>query len=481
VSDRDLLALSRKGPVHFMGIGGAGMCSLAEALVRSGGEVTGCDLRTGPVTERLEALGARVERGHDPAHLEGVVALVTTSAIPSNHAELARARELGIPVLKRAQALGDLVNGGTVVAVAGTHGKTTTTAMLTEILVACGRDPTGLVGGPVVAWQGNLRFGASDLFVVEADEFDRSFHTLEPDVAVLTNVEADHLDVYGDLEGVRQGFRDFLAKVDPDGRVLVCGDDVGASRMLPAAPVPATTYGLSAGCQLRGVDVVAGPGGTRCQVLEEGRDRGRIEVPIPGQYNLRNALGAAAAARALDAPWDAIREGLSAFQGVHRRFQVLGEVGGVTVVDDYAHHPTEVAAILEALLVVYPGRRVVAVFQPHLFTRTRDFAGDFGRALARADVVWVTDIYPARESPIPGVTGELVVGEVRKARGEEDPVRYHPLLEGLAAAVAGDVRPGDVVVTLGAGSIEALGPEVVRRLGGAHEAGAVHAPGGSHE
>jgi UDP-N-acetylmuramate--alanine ligase len=465
MSTLDLFALARSGPVHFMGVGGAGMCALAELLLLEGGQVTGCDLKPSDATRRLEALGARIATGHDQAHLEGVSALVVTAAVPADHPELARARALGVPVVKRAVALGSLVNRKRLVAIAGTHGKTSTTALTVHVLEAAGLDPTGFVGGTVPAWKGNLRRGASDLAVVEADEYDRSFHSLDPDVAVVTNLEADHLDIYGDLEGVREAFRLFLGRLKPGGRVLACGDDPGASALLAGVGPAGYTYGLAAGSQLRAVDVRSDATGSRFRVVEDGRDRGAARVQVPGLHGLRNALAAGAVARLLGARWESVRAGWASFPGVGRRFERLGEFGGVSVVDDYAHHPTEIRATLAAARATFPGRRLVAVFQPHLFSRTRDFAAGFGEALAAADDVWVTDVFPAREAPLPGVDGGLIVRAVEAAGGA---ARYHPALEGLAREVAAGTARGDVILTLGAGSIERVGPELVEALEVAH-------------
>ena len=457
----DLVTLSRRGPVHFMGIGGAGMCALAELAIREGGQVSGCDVKEGDSSRRLARLGARVSEGHDPAHVEGATALVMTAAIPADHPEVTKARALGIPVMKRADALGSVVNRGRVIAVAGTHGKTTTTAMATRVLEAAGLEPTGFVGGTVPDWDGNLRYGRSDLYVVEADEYDRSFLTLEPDVAVVTNVEADHLDIYGDLEGVREGFRQFVARLRSGGRLVACADDPGASALL-ALTSSGYSYGLSAGSQLRAMIVQMEPSRVCFRVIEEGNDRGDVELGVPGRHNLLNALGAAAAARFGGAGWDAVREGLAGFRGVGRRFELLGEESGVTVVDDYAHHPTEIAATLRALRDSYPGRSVVALFQPHLYTRTRDFAEEFGVSLAHADAVWVTDVFPAREPPIPGVTGALISDAARASGASE--VRYHASIADVHEALARALRWGDVLVTMGAGSVDGVGPRVLDQL-----------------
>ena len=455
----DLIALARSGSAHFVGVGGAGMCALAELVLRRGGRVSGCDLERSPAVQRLEGLGAEFEVGHTTRHVEGAGVLVVTAAVAADHPEVARARELGIPVLKRAVALGAIVNRGRVVAVAGTHGKTTTSAIATEMLAHAGLDPTGLVGGAVTGWRGNLRPGGGGLYVVEADEYDRSFHALEPDVAVVTNVEADHLDVYGDLDGVEEGFRTFLDRVRSGGRIAVCADDHGASRLLAGAGAGGYSFGLSSGSQLRAVDVYCSAAGTRFRVLEDGTEAGPFTLGVPGLHNLRNALGAAAAARRLGADWDTVGAGLAAYRGVERRFEHLGEAGGVTVIDDYAHHPTEIRATLGTVRAIHPGRRLVAVFQPHLFSRTRDFHREFGAALTESDVVWLTNVFAAREEPIAGVTGELVATAARMAGAGE--VHYEGVLDELPSAVAGSLEPGDVVVTLGAGSIGEVGPALL--------------------
>lgn len=464
---RGLRHRAREGTVHFMGIGGAGMCALAELFHRSGYRVAGCDLRRDLSARSLEALGIPVAAGHHPDHLDGVSAVVVSSAISPSNPEVRAARERGIPVVKRAEALGQWVNPGTVVAVAGTHGKTTTTALATEILAAAGRDPTGLVGGRVAGWEGNLRFGRGDLFVVEADEYDRSFHQIAPRTALVTNLEADHLDTYGNLAHLREAFRTFVGTVPADGTVCVCADDPGASTLLAGLDARTCTYGFSAGAQLRATRVRAGSGGTRARVFEHGRDQGELSVRLWGTHNLLNALGAAAAARRMGVAWSDIRRPLADFNGVRRRFERLGRERGVTVVDDYAHHPTEIAAALAAARDRFPGARLVAVFQPHLYSRTRDFSSQLGAALAAADRVWVTDVYPAREAPIPGVTGELVRGAVAAAGGRD--TRYHRELATMPAALADTLRAGDVCLTLGAGSIEATGPALLHRLGG-HDA-----------
>lgn len=461
----DLLALARTGEVHFVGIGGAGMSALAELVLRTGGRVSGCDARPGPAADALRALGARVDEGHDPSHVEGAVAVIATAAVPADHPELAAARERGILVLKRAAALGAIVNAGTVVAIAGTHGKTTTTAMTTAILEAAGLDPTGFVGGRVEGWGSGLRAGSAELFVVEADEYDRSFLTLRPDVAVVTTVDADHLEIYSGIEAIEAAYREFVEPVSEDGLIACCVDDPGARRLLEeTAGGRGLGYGLSEAATLRAVEIERRGAASVFTLEERGQAIGRIELGVPGLHNIRNALAAIAAARHVGADLEAAGEALAGFGGVARRFDVVGEAGGVVVVDDYAHHPTEVAATLETARAAYPERRIVAVFQPHLYTRTRDFASEFGRALVGADAVWVADVYAARETPIPGITGELVAREAEAAGAPE--VRYESDRDRLVEGLTASLRPGDLCVTMGAGDIDAVGREVFDWLGG---------------
>ena len=460
VGARDLRRLSNEGHVHFMGVAGAGMCALAELFARRGGSVSGCDLQPGSSTDKLRALDVEIHEGHERSHVEGASALVVSAAVPPDHPEVLEAIERGIPVFKRAEALGQWVNQGRLLAVAGTHGKTSTTAMATEILAAAGMDPTGFVGGRVPAWGGNLRSGG-DLYVVEADEYDRSFLELTPAMAVVTNVEADHLDTYGALQGVVDAFQEFLKRVLPGGYAVICTDDPGASRLVTRIASQVRTYGLTAGAQVCAVDVEASAAGMDFRVIEEGVDQGTFRLHVPGVHNLLNALGAAAAARCLGVDWDAVREGLTAYQGVERRFETVGSERGILIVDDYAHHPSEVQATLAAARGAHPDRRIVAVFQPHLFTRTRDFAEEFGQALAEADSTWVTDVFPAREDPIEGVTGEMVAVATERAGGD---VRYHADVNTVADTVMAELASGDLLLTMGAGSVDRVAHEILARL-----------------
>jgi UDP-N-acetylmuramate--alanine ligase len=454
-----LLDTSDRRPVHFVGVAGAGMSALAELFVRRGVVVSGCDA-TGDPTGDLGRLGISVATGHDPSHVEGARTVVVTSALPKTHPELQRARELGIPVIRRAEALGEAVSGGELVAIAGTHGKTTTTVMTTEALHSARREPTGVVGGRVGTWGGNLRFGSDRLFVVEADEYDRSFLALTPTVAVVTNVEADHLDIYADLADIRRTFEQFAS---PARTIVLCAEDPGANKLTTPSTAEVIRYGIhSPDARLRAVDVRTEGGGSLFEVEYDDEMLGEIELAVPGMHNVLNALAAIGSGLALGATVEDMRAGLASFRGVERRFQRLGTVGGVDVVDDYAHHPTEIRATLAAARTAFPGRRIVAAFQPHLYSRTRDFAREFGEALAAADAVYVADIYPAREQPIPGVTAELITDSTRQAGGS---VAWQGARGLLSAELARAVRGGDVVLTIGAGDITKTGPELLAALG----------------
>ena len=447
--------------MHFVGIAGAGMSALAELLVRRGANVTGCDNSLAGAAD-LQRLGLSLQQGHDPSHVEGARAVVVTSAVPKNHPELERARSLGIPVIRRAEALGEAVAGTTLVAVAGTHGKTTTTVLTTEALRAAGLDATGVVGGRVGSWGGNLSEGGEDVFVVEADEYDRSFLALAPTIAVVTNVEADHLDIYRDLDDIRETFATFVRAAR---KIVLCADDQGANTLKVPAAAEIFRYGIaSPDARVRAANLALSPDSSRYTVEFDGDVLGSVTLPVPGRHNVLNSLAAIATGLALGATVEAMANGLARFAGVERRFQRLGETGGIAIVDDYAHNPTKVRAALETARVAFPGRRLVAAFQPHLFTRTRDFAREFGESLSVADVVLLTEIYPAREKPIEGVTSGLVADGLRAAG---KPIAWRGERTALADALADIVRPGDVVVTIGAGDITRTGPELIARLGAA--------------
>ena len=447
-------------PVHFMGIAGAGMTALAELCARRGTVVTGCDQH--PDGADLARHSITVTRGHDAAHADGHRALVVSSAIPKTHPEILRARELGIPVIRRAEALAEATAGGTLVGVAGTHGKSTTTVMTTEALKSAGVDATGVVGARVAAWNGNLSGGADDIFVVEADEYDRSFLALSPDVAVVTNLEADHLDIYKDLDDIKGAFSQFVRGAR---WIVLCADDPNANALYTPPSAEVVRYGItSRDARLIARDLSMHDGGARFNVVYDGKPLGEVHLGVPGEHNVRNALAALAVGLGT---WGVtvpqMAGGLQGFVGAERRFQRIGDVLGVRVIDDYAHHPTEIAATLAAARGAFPGRRIVAAFQPHLFSRTRDFAAEFGATLATADATYLTAIYPAREEPIAGVTSALIADAMTRAGRA-------PVWQGeraaLAAALRGSVAPGDVVLTIGAGDITRTGPELVALLEG---------------
>ena len=447
-------------PVHFVGIAGAGMRSLAELLARRGVAVTGCDANPG-ATDDLQALGISVARGNSPDHVEGARELVVTSAMPRAHPELARARDLGIPITRRAEALGLAVAGGRVVGIAGTHGKTTTTVMTTTALAAAGLKPTGIAGGRVAEWKGNLHYESDELFVVEADEYDRSFLSLSPTVAVVTNVEADHLDIYRDLDDIRTAFSRFVRDATA---IVLCDDDAGARSLDLPSSAEVIRYGIkSRDARLVASDVRSVGHSTTFSVSYDGRQLGDVALRVPGYHNVQNALAAIGAGYSLGVTLDTMREGLLQFGGVDRRFQRLFDVAGVTIVDDYAHHPTEIVATLQAARASYPGRRIVAAFQPHLFSRTRDFSDAFGEALCGADCVFLAEIYPAREQPIPGITSDLVASSMKRSGRA---VTWQGVRSELADALTLFVLEGDVVITIGAGDITRTGPELKARLEG---------------
>src|SRR3989440_1244073 len=454
-----LFAMADPRPIHFMGIAGAGMSGLALLAKQQGVAVTGCDTDPSGAAD-LAALGVEIWRGHDPEHVAGARALVVTAAVAGDHPELERARALGVPVVRRADALGQAVAGGLVVAVAGTHGKTTTTVMVTEALAAAGRDPTGLAGGRVARWGGNARVGGRELYVVEADEFDRAFLSLAPTVAVVNNVEADHLECYGgSVAALEDAFAEFAGRAR---RAIVGTDDAGAARVAARLAVPVWRVGLGAGVDVRIADPELSERGSTARIELPGGRTLALRLQGAGLPHRRSAAAALAVVRELGADFERALAALAEFGGVGRRFERVGEARGVTVVDDYAHHPTEVEATLAAARQVVPRRRVVAVFQPHLFSRTALHGEALGRALAAADGVGGAPVYAAREQPLAGVSAELVARGAARAGATTIAVGERA---GLTERVVETVRAGDVVFTLGAGDITRGGPELLARLG----------------
>jgi UDP-N-acetylmuramate--alanine ligase len=443
--------------IHFVGAGGVGMSGLAEILLLSTPlEISGCDRERGENTDRLAGLGAKILFGHDPSHLTEVDLVVISSAVDDSNPEVAAARERGIPVIRRAQMLGQIMRLKQGIAIAGTHGKTTTTSLVGMILTEAGFDPTIVVGGRVRILGTNARLGRGDFLVAEADEYDRSFLELTPDVAVITNVEADHLDCYRDLPDIVDAFVLFANRVPFYGAVIACLDDPGVGAVLPRVEKRVVTYGESPQAHLRARNIALEASGTRFEAWDSEQGLlGEVQLPLPGRHNVANALAAIAVGRELLVPFGEIARALAGFTGVVRRFEKKGERNGVLVVDDYAHHPTELAATLSAARQVYPERRLVALFQPHLYSRTRDFAADFGRALLGADVAVVTDIYPSREKPLPGVTGQLVVQAAKEA-GHRNLV-YIADKKRVAERLERLLKPGDLLLTMGAGDVVRFG------------------------
>jgi UDP-N-acetylmuramate--alanine ligase len=465
------------GAVHFVGIGGAGMSGIARILLARGVPVSGSDRRDTPTLLALRALGARVEVGHDPAHLGDADTVVVSTAIRSDNPELATARERGLRVLPRAVALASVMAGRRSVAVAGTHGKTSTTSMLTVAVQACGVDPSFAIGGDLNESGSNAHAGEGDVFVAEADESDRSFLLLDPFGGIVTNVEADHLDNYGDLAAVEAAFDRFLQTVDPKGFVVLCTDDPGAARLRSVdCPARLRTYGRAEDADLRLLDLYVAAEGTSYTAVLDGAVLGRVRIQVPGEHMALNSAAALLAGLELGLPAEGLIEGLARFGGVHRRFEFKGSTAGVRVFDDYAHHPTEVSAQLRAARAVAGSGRLVVAFQPHLYSRTREFAAGFGQALGLADVVVVMDVYGAREDPVPGVTGAMVADAVPLPA---DRVLFEPSWSAAAPALAARARPGDLVLTMGAGDVSMVGPEVLEALSAraAGEDGVGGAPG----
>ncbi len=436
------------------------MSALALIACRRGVAVSGCDMDPAGAAD-LAALGVRIAPGHDPAHLGGVRALVVTAAVPPGHPEVERARELGLPIVPRKVALAELIEGARAVGVSGTHGKTTTTVMTTEALTAAGLNPTGIAGGRVSSWGGNARVAGDDLFVVEADEFDQAFLTLYPTVAIVNNVEPDHLECYGSMAALEDAFAEFAGR----SRVaIINADDSGARQVGERLGTTVRRFGCSPDADIRITEVVQQADATLARILWRDGRTIDLRLKVPGLHNLRNAVAALGAVDAVDGALDLAASALGEFQGVGRRFERLGEFAGVAVVDDYAHHPSELTATLSAARQAFPGRRLVAVFQPHLYSRTAAHGQAMGEALAVADLVFVTEIYPSREQPIAGVSGQQVAEAAERAGAD---TRFQPTRADVGRNVYQELRAGDVVLTLGAGDITRVAPELVRWLGAA--------------
>ncbi|WP_374687813.1 UDP-N-acetylmuramate--L-alanine ligase [Promineifilum sp.] len=453
--------------IHLVGVGGAGISAIARVLLGRGYRVSGSDMQTNEQTAALADAGVTIYTGHDPAHIAGADLLVVSSAVPPTNPEWVAARERGLPVVKRADLIGQLMEGSVGIAVAGTHGKTTTTGMIAHLLLEVGLDPTVILGGTLPELGGNGRYGQGPYFVVEADEYDYMFLGLRPEVAVITNVEHDHPDLFPTDDAYHSAFRQFARLLPPHGRLIVCADDPGAAALLDELTnggIEVTTYGLSERAarapHVRGLDARLNQmGGTDFVVEYDGQTIGLARLRVPGLHNVRNALAAIIVGLDLQIEFGQICRALAGFGGVQRRFQLIGETGGVTIIDDYAHHPTEIRATLAAARQRYPGRRLWAVWQPHTFSRTRLLADEFADSFAGAERVIALDIYRSREADDPDVNTAGVVSRMRHPQAIHIPDRRD-----AADYLLERVNPGDVIVTLGAGDGDAVGRWVLEGL-----------------
>jgi UDP-N-acetylmuramate--alanine ligase len=463
--------------IHFVGVGGAGMSGIAEILHNLGYEVSGSDQAESPVTRRLASLGIRIRAGHDASHIEGADAVVTSTAVKGDNPEVVAARARRVPVVPRAVMLAELMRLKQGIAIAGTHGKTTTTSLVTSVLAEAGLDPTFVIGGRLNSAGANSRLGSGDHIVVEADESDASFLNLNPVLAVVTNIDADHMDTYGhDYARLKGAFVEFLHRMPFYGAAIVCGDDPGVRSIVPMVSRPVVTYGFGEDTQIRAVDVEALPGGQMRFVAQRRNGVVMPDLPVmlnlPGRHNVLNALAVIAVATELELNDGPLLKALAEFGGVGRRFQRHGELpvpaahggGSFTLVDDYGHHPVEMAAVLDAARGAFPGRRVVLAFQPHRYTRTRDCFEDFVKVMGSADAVLLAEVYAAGEAPIVAADGRALTRALRVA-GRLEPVFVDEIGQ-MPQAVLDNVRDGDVLITMGAGSIGAVPAQVVDRLKG---------------
>ncbi|MEP2448676.1 MAG: UDP-N-acetylmuramate--L-alanine ligase [Balneola sp.] len=450
--------------IHMVGIGGIGMSGMAEILIQRGYKVTGSDGASNETTDRLKELGATIYQGHAPENIEGADVVVYTSAVKATENEETKAAlENRIPTIKRAEMLAELMKMKFGIGVAGTHGKTTTTTMIGHVTQDGNYDPTIMVGGKVHSFdKTNAVVGKGDVIVVEADEFDRTFLRLTPSIAIITNIEAEHLDIYDDLEDVKGAFIDYANKVPFYGAVIVCLDDPNARSILPDLERRIISYGLSPQAQVRAVDIQMNQFTSTFTVMNDDQKLGVITLKAPGDHNVKNALAAVATGIELNIDFKLIKQGLERYQGVFRRFQKKVEEQGVMVIDDYAHHPTEVAATLNAARKGWPDRRIVAVFQPHLYSRTQDLYKEFGLSFSDAEVLVITDVYPSREKPIEGVTGKLI-SDTAEQYGHKNVIYVEDKAD-VTATLKEISKAGDIIITMGAGDIYKYGEEFANEL-----------------
>lgn len=447
--------------IHLIGIGGAGMSGLAELLLAYGHTVTGSDRTSSTVTARLEKLGVKVQYNHAPVLVKKASLVVYSSAIKPENQERAFAVEHGIPEMRRAEALGDLMRAFTTVCISGTHGKTTTTSLVGALLGKAGLKPTVVVGGTLMREGAPVVIGESNIMVAEADEYDRSFLAMYPTIAIITNIEADHLDCYADLDDIKNTFVAFTGRVPFYGAIVCCIDDAGVRDILPRIKHRCSTYGLSEGADFQARDIEFVNGKPSYSVYRQGSLLGRLQLGVRGMHNVLNSLGAVAASLQFDVSFEQIRTALEEFSGVKRRFEIIGSVRGITVVDDYAHHPGEIAATLDAAR--RSGfKRIIAVFQPHLFSRTRDFLDGFAKSLSKADTVFVADIYKSREEPIPGVTAATIVKKMHDMDHKD--AYYVARKEEIVKQAVVTAEPGDGIIVMGAGDITETAGEILKEL-----------------
>ncbi|HBN45887.1 MAG TPA: UDP-N-acetylmuramate--L-alanine ligase [Candidatus Marinimicrobia bacterium] len=437
--------------IHFVGIGGIGMSGIAELLLNLGFDVSGSDINESPIVEKLIRLGADVHMGHSTVNLKDADVLVYSSAVHKENPEIQAALERNIPVIRRAEMLGELIAvKETSIGIGGTHGKTTTSSMIGTVLSEGKLDPTLVVGGLVKTIDSNAKLGQGDLIVVEADEFDRSFLALRPTISIITNIELEHTDCYKDLDDLKQAFIQFANSAPFYGAVIACADSPALMEIIHEIKRPVITYGLSKDADIRATNICFNETQTVYTLWEHEHENGTIKLNVPGEHNVVNSLAAIALGMEIGLKIDTIAKGLEAYHGVRRRFEIKGISNDIMVVDDYAHHPTEVTATLQAAREGWD-RRIVSVFQPHLYTRTQVFYKEFAQAFSASDILIVTDVYPAREEPINGVSGAMVSNAARKAGLEH--VHYIPNLDDIASHLDQIVQPGDMVITIGAGTI----------------------------
>lgn len=443
---------------HFIGIGGAGMSGIARILLSQGHQVSGSDQKSSMVTDQLVALGATIYKGHEAHHQDGSDVLVVSTAIHEDNVELVAAKQRGALIMHRAEALAYVMQNQKALAVAGTHGKTTTTSMLTVALQTANLDPSFSIGGMINATGSNAHFGSGEYFVAEADESDGSFLAYSPFAGIITNIELDHVDHFATEAEIDRIFIEFSKRFDADGHLIVCGDDAGVQRLLPSFSIKPNTYGKNQSNDYRIDSIELGALSGKARVLHKGKSIAQLELSVPGEHNLLNALAVVALTHELGISLPAIIHGLAAFTGSRRRFEIKGEVQGIRVVDDYGHHPTEISVTLQAARRYAGSGRVITIFQPHRFSRTQQFAREFTQALKNSDLVYLLDIYAASEKEIPGVSSELIV-----QAGDERFI-YQPSMISVVESVASLAEPGDVILTMGAGDVTALAPAIVTAL-----------------